>query len=154
GSSPLFPGTALGVYDIQLTQGGDCNPFVPAEICAAATDVHGNGLKDISFRKRLTGINTRNYTADRDFFRIVTGFEGKLFNDRWSWDLTYNFGRYEEQQISQGQVNAQNFRNALNAITETTTTGDLNGNGTIGDIVCADPTARAPGCVPINIFGF
>ena len=151
---PLFPGAELGSWDIQLTQGGACNPFVPAEICDAATTTNGNGLKDVAFRKRLTGIDTRNLTADRDFLRLVAGFEGKLFNDRWNWDLTYNFGRTEEQQLSNGQVNAQNFRNALNAITETTATGDLNGNGAIGDIVCADPTARATGCVPINIFGF
>jgi outer membrane receptor protein involved in Fe transport len=153
GANPLFPGAAGGSYDIQLVAGGPCNPFIPAPICAAATDVNGNGLKDITFRKRLTGISTRNLTVDRNFFRIVAGFEGKLFNDRWSWDLTYNFGRSDEQQIFNGQVNAANFRNALNAIQETVGTGDINGNGVIGDIVCADPIARATGCVPINLFG-
>jgi outer membrane receptor protein involved in Fe transport len=153
GANPLFPGPALGRWDIQLVPGGPCNPFVPAEICAAATDRNGDGLKDIAFAKRLAGVATRHYTADRNFLRIVTGFEGKLFNDRWNWDITYNYGQAQEQQVSEGQVNAQNFRNALNAIQETPTTGDINGNGVIGDIVCADPTARATGCVPINIFG-
>ena len=153
GANPLFPGPALGRWDIQLVPGGPCNPFVPAEICAAATDRNGDGLKDIAFAKRLAGVATRHYTADRNFLRIVTGFEGKLFNDRWNWDVTYNYGQAEEQQVSEGQVNAQNFRNALNAIQETVATGDINGNGVIGDIVCADPIARATGCVPMNIFG-
>ena len=136
-----------------MTAGGPCNPFVPVEICNAALDSNNNGLKDIAFAKRLAGIATRHYTADRNFLRIVTGFEGKLFNDRWNWDISYNFGQAQEEQVSQGQVNAQNFRNALNAIQETAVTGDINGNGVIGDIVCADPTARATGCVPINVFG-
>jgi outer membrane receptor protein involved in Fe transport len=151
GANPLFPGAALGSWDIQLAPGGPCNPFVPAEICAAATDTNGNGLKDIAFRKRLTGLSTRNLTADRDFFRIVTGLEGKLFDGKWSWDLTYNFGRTEESQKSNGQFNANSFRNALNAFVDV---NDVNNNGNTTEIVCADPIARAEGCVPINLFGF
>lgn len=129
------------------------NPFVPAAILAAATDRDGDGLADIGFARRLLEFGTRNYTADRDFFRIVAGFEGKLFNDRWNWDLTYNFGRTEEQQIANGDVNIQNFQNAFQAVQESASTGDLNGNGIIGDIVCASAEARAEGCVPMNIFG-
>jgi outer membrane receptor protein involved in Fe transport len=129
------------------------NPFAPAALLAVATDHNGDGLKDIGFARRLLEFGTRHYTADRDFFRIVTGFEGKLFNDRWNWDLTYNFGRTEEQQIANGDVNIANFRNAFAAVQESATTGDLNGNGIIGDIVCASAEARAEGCVPLNIFG-
>jgi outer membrane receptor protein involved in Fe transport len=150
GASPLFPGVG-GVWDIQQTLGGDCNPFVPQLICDNAGDQNGNGLKDIAFRKRLTGITTRHYTADRHLFRVVAGLEGKLFNDRWSWDLTYNFGRMEEAQISEGQVNAQNFRNALNAEIDT---GDVDADGNTTEIICSDPIARASGCIPINVFGF
>src|SRR5205823_6467327 len=145
GASPLFPGAAAGRAPIQTIINGVTylNPFVPAPVAAAATDANKDGLLDIAFRKRLIGVATRHYTADRNFLRIVTGFEGKLFKDRWKWDLTYNFGRTEENQISEGQINAQNFRNALNAVQETPATGDINGNGVVGDIVCADPIARA-----------
>ena len=89
------------------------NPLVPAAILAASSDTDGDGLKDIGFSRRLLEFGTRNYTADRDFFRFVTGFEGKLFNDRWNWDVTYNFGRTEEQQVANGDVNIQNFQHAL-----------------------------------------
>lgn len=134
------------------------NPFVPQEILSRATDTDGDGLLDIGFSRRLLEFGTRNYTADRDFFRIVVGLEGKLFNDRWNWDLTYNFGRTEEQQIANGDVNINNFQNGFSAVRETPIvngvgTGDLNGNGFIGDVVCASAEARAQGCVPINIFG-
>jgi outer membrane receptor protein involved in Fe transport len=141
------------------------NPLVPAAILAAAADRDGDGLKDIGFSRRLLEFGTRNYTADRDFFRFVAGLEGKLFNDRWNWDLTYNFGRTEEQQIANGDVNIQNFQNGFSAVRETPVvldpitqlpisgTGDLNGNGVVGDIVCASAEARAEACVPINIFG-
>ena len=129
------------------------NPFVPAAILAAATDHDGDGIPDIGFARRLMEFGPRAYTANRNFFRIVTGFEGKLFNDRWNWDLTYNYGHVDEQQIATGDVNIANFRNAFEAVQESAATGDLNGNGIIGDIVCASAEARAEGCVPLNIFG-
>jgi len=129
------------------------NPFVPAAILALATDHDGDGLADIGFSRRLMEFGPRAYTANRDFFRIVTGFEGKLFNDRWNWDLTYNYGHVQESQLASGDVNISNFRNAFEAVTETAATGDLNGNGVVGDTVCANAEARAEGCVPINIFG-
>jgi outer membrane receptor protein involved in Fe transport len=72
----------------------------------------------------------------------VVGFEGKLFKDRFSWDVGYNFGETDEQQHSTGQVNVINFLNALSVVPD--------GNG---GFVCANPIAAAQGCVPLNIFG-
>jgi outer membrane receptor protein involved in Fe transport len=129
------------------------NPFIPAAMIPFLADRDGDGLFDIGFSRRLAEFGTRSYDAHRHFFRIVAGFEGKLFNDRWNWDLTYNFGRSEDQQISTGDINIQNFQNAFQAVQETAATGDLNGNGVLGDIVCASAEARAEGCVPINLFG-
>jgi len=147
--------TPTGLIPIQLTAGGPCNPFVPAAICDAATDYDGDGLKDIGFRRRLSdaGIGVRTNDVNRNFFRIVAGLEGNLLNERFHWDIAYNYGSTNEQQHSTGQVNVLNFFNALQAIQETPATGDLNLNGVIGDIVCANPIARGQGCVPINIFG-
>ena len=121
------------------------NPLVPGPIAAAATDTDGDGLRDIAFRKRLLDIGTRNLEVNRDYFRFVTGFEGKLFGDRFSWDLTYNFGRSQESQIANGQVNIQNFARALNGVP-----------GPDGTVICnPELEANIPGlpCVPINIFG-
>jgi outer membrane receptor protein involved in Fe transport len=127
---------------IQLTPGGPCTPYTPAAICAAAADSNGDGLKDITFRRRLSEVGSRTATANRNFFRIVVGLEGKLLHDRFSWDIGYNYGESSEQQHSTGQVNVLNFLSALQATTNAA-----------GAIVCANPIAVAQGCVPINIFG-
>ncbi|WP_245841850.1 TonB-dependent receptor domain-containing protein [Sphingomonas lenta] len=117
------------------------NPFVPDAIYNAARDGDGDGLRDFSFARRISEFGTRNGETERNLYRFVVGFEGDLFDNKFNWDLTYNYGRNNESQISNGQVNVLNFRNALNAVP-----------GPNGP-QCADPIARAQGCVPINIFG-
>jgi outer membrane receptor protein involved in Fe transport len=153
-SGDIFPVT--GRAPIQTIVDGVTvnNPFVPAEILAAAQDTDDDGLLDIGFGRRLVELGTRNSSSTRDFYRMVVGLEGKVFNDKFNWDISYNYGQTSEGQTSNGQPNVPNFRNALNAFTEDATTGDVDGNGIVGDTICADATARAEGCVPINIFGF
>lgn len=117
------------------------NAFVPDAIFNVALDQDGDGLRDITFVRRLSEFGTRNGSVNRDFFRSVIGLEGDIFNG-WRWDASYNYGRVTEQQRSNGQVNVANFRNALSTIP-----------GPNGP-QCADPIARAQGCVPVNIYGF
>lgn len=117
------------------------NPFVPDAIFNAATDTDNDGLKDIGFSRRLLEFGSRSGSTDRDFYRFVVGIEGDLLDDKFHYDLTYNFGRTTETQSGNGQINTVNFRNAFAAIPSV--------NGPI----CADPQARAQGCVPVNIFG-
>lgn len=117
------------------------NPFVPDAIFAAARDTDGDGLRDIGFSRRLLEFGNRSGSTDRDFYRFVVGVEGDLWDDKFHYDLTYNFGRTTETQSGNGQINTINFRNAFAAIP-----------GPDGPI-CADPQARAAGCVPVNIFG-
>ncbi|WP_395390715.1 TonB-dependent receptor [Novosphingobium sp. BL-8A] len=117
------------------------NPLVPAEILAAATDTDGDGLRDMGFARRLSEFGNRTGKTTRDFLRFVVGFEGTIL-DKFNWDLSYNYGQVTENQTSNGQVNINNFRNALAAMT------DADGN-----VVCIDAEARANGCVPVNIFG-
>ena len=117
---------------------------------AVATDTDGDGLRDIGFGRRLTELGTRNSQSTRDFYRFVVGLEGTVFDDQFNWDVTYNFGQTSEQQTSNGQPNVLSFASALNAIVDV---DDLDNDGSVTDVVCADPTAGAQGCVPINIFG-
>lgn len=122
------------------------NPLVPAAIFNASVDSNNDGLRDIAFSRRLLEFGTRNSSTDRDVFRLVTGLEGDLFDDKFHWDVSYNFGRTSESQEGNGQVNILNFRDALAVVPAGTIAG------TVGP-QCADANARANGCVPINVFG-
>ncbi|WP_373476501.1 TonB-dependent receptor plug domain-containing protein [Sphingorhabdus sp.] len=117
------------------------NPFVPAQLLALLQDNNGDGLRDVSFTRRLSDVALRGNRANRDTFRILGGARGGLFGD-WKWDAFYSYGETAESQVSSGQFNVVNLRNALNV------TRDAAGN-----LVCADLDAQEEGCVPVNVFG-
>ncbi len=152
GSNGVYPGSGQMPIENYLP-GTDtivANPYVPAEILAAAVDSDGDGLRDIGFTRRLVEFGPREGSTERNFYRFVVGLEGSIFDDRFSWDVSYNYGNVSENQVSNGQVNVVNFRDALAARLEV---GDENGNGVPGEVICIDPEARANGCAPANIFG-
>ncbi|EZP57389.1 TonB-dependent receptor plug domain-containing protein [Sphingomonas sp. RIT328] len=136
---------ASGQVPIQTVVGGVTyrNPYVPDAIFNAATDTDGDGLRDISFDRRLADFGNRTSSADRDLFRIAGGLTGKFAGDRWGYELYGIYGQSKEHQDGTGQFNTLRFQQALNAYTDPAT----------GQVVCADPAARAAGCVPANIFG-
>ncbi len=117
------------------------NPFVPAALLALAPDVDGDGLRDISFTRRLSDVDNRGNVADRTTYRIVAGLNGEI-TQNVRYDAYVNYGRTDDNQTGTGQVNLANFRSAL------VVTRDAAGN-----LVCADRQARAQGCVPANVFG-
>ncbi|WP_271300501.1 TonB-dependent receptor domain-containing protein [Sphingomonas sp. CV7422] len=125
------------------------NPFVPDAIYNAAIDSPigntgvGDGLRDVSFTRRLSDFGQRTFAADRDLFRIAGGVNGSFAGDRWSYELYGIYGQSKEHQDGTGQFNTLNFIQALNAYRDPTT----------GQVVCADPAARAAGCIPANVYG-
>lgn len=144
---------ASGAVPLEFNVNGTVlsNPFVPNEILNSATDLDGDGLRDLDFfAKRLLDVANRGNIADRDTFRFTVGFEGELFDD-WFYETYYVYGQTKESQVSSGQVNVQNFRYALEAVTDTL---DLDEDGITNEAICVDETARSFGCVPINIYGF
>lgn len=150
-SANISPATG-GLIPIETLVNGVpiLNPFVPAAIAAAAVDGDGDGLRDIGFARRLGEFGSREGSTNRDFFRVMAGFEGGLFEDRFRWDVSYVYGKVSESQRSSGQVNVLNFANALQGIPDV---DDLNNNGSTTDVICASANAREQGCVPINVFG-
>ncbi|RYE63684.1 MAG: TonB-dependent receptor, partial [Oxalobacteraceae bacterium] len=111
-----------------------------------ATDGNGDGLRDIAFSRRLLEFGTRNSSFTRDFYRFVLGFEGDILNDKFHWDVSYNYGSTRESQEGNGQVNIANFQNALDVVPAGTIPGTIGAQ-------CASAQARAAGCVPVNVFG-
>jgi iron complex outermembrane receptor protein len=151
GSDNIFPASG-GLMNIETVVNGVTmvNPLVPGAIVADAVDSDGDGLRDISFARRLLEFGTRNGSVNRDFFRFAVGFEGTVLDDKFNWDVSYVYGRTTESQQSNGQVNVLNFAHALAGIQDV---NDANNNGSTTDVICASADARAQGCVPINIFG-
>jgi len=129
---------------------GNVNPLVPAAIVAASQDNNGDGRRDYGFIRRIVEFGGRTGSTARDTFRLVVGLDGTLFDDRFRWDLSYNYGTTTENQASSGQINTVNARLALDAVLDV---NDLDGDGSTTDAICADANARADGCVPFNVFG-
>lgn len=114
------------------------NPFAPASLVAAACD---GGDTVIPFFRRMTELGTRGTRSERNSYRILTGLRGDIAEDL-HWETYASYGRIDLTQQNGGVVNVVNFRNAL----------DVEPDG-VGGYRCADPFARATGCVPINLFG-
>lgn len=129
--------TNPGEYERTLVR----NELIPDELYNLATDTNGDGIRDISFTRRMSDIANRGSRADRDTFRIMTGIDGELA-DGWFLDTYFSYGQSKEGQTGTGQVNVLNFKSALEATTDE-----------FGNLICRDANARAQGCVPINIFG-
>lgn len=144
-SSDLVNIPTGGQIPIQTVVGGVTyrNPFVPDAIFNAATDTDGDGLRDIFFDRRLADFGPRTSSATRDLFRVAGGINGKLFDDRVNYELYGIYGQTVENQAGNGQFDSRRFTQALNAYRDPAT----------GTIQCADPAARAAGCVPANIYG-
>ena len=114
------------------------NPFIPAAIRA---DMIAGGDTVLPFRKRLNGVFDRSNVAERDFYRVVAGLRGDLF-ETWKWDAYYAQARTKEDTRSETGLRDRYFF-ALDAIA-----------GPGGTVICRNATARAAGCAPFNPFGF
>lgn len=131
--------------------GPNPNPFIPADIAAAAAAVNvdhfmiGTLNGDLGY---LQGIN------GRELKRVVTGLEGNfdLGATNWNWDAYYTHGEQDISSFTPGNVIKSHYRNAIDAVRDPTS----------GRIICrinADflPGYNAanadPACRPYNVMG-
>lgn len=139
----IFPATGGQVPAEFMVNGAMVrNPIVPDYLWDRISDTDGDGARDYYFTRRLAEVGNRTARAERGTFRILSGVKGSL-NSRWEYEAYFAYGQTKEAQTSTGQVNVVNFMNALQAIPDAS-----------GNAICMDATARAQGCVPINIFGY
>lgn len=150
GVGGIYPATGVGPAEFRVGNQILPNPYIPSSLLAEMIDTDGDGLRDYSFTRRMAEVGNRGNNADRDTFRLVTGAKGTLFGN-WDYDVFVGYGATKEAQVSSGQVNVLNFRNALEA---TADVNDVDGDGNTTEAVCLDQQARTQGCVPINVFGF
>lgn len=150
GTGGLYPASGVGPAEFRVSNQILANPNIPAALLAEMTDTDGDGLRDYSFTRRLAEVGNRGNVADRDTFRVVAGLKGG-FGSTWEYDGYLAYGATKESQVSSGQVNVLNFRNAMEAIPDV---NDVDGDGNTTEAICIDAQARTQGCVPANVFGF
>ncbi len=132
-------------FDIPIT-----NPFLPTAVATAIAAANAdanpdNNVTSIGFRRRQNDVFDRSNFARRDTWRAVAGLRGDIAG-RYNWEASYVYGHLNDYTSSE-DVDSGRYRNALDAIR----VGPGNVVGT--DIVCRSESARADGCIPINIFG-
>ena len=118
------------------------NPLVPQNLYDGSIDTDGDGLRDYNFNRRLSEFGPRHSSVERSTLRLATGLKG-TFLENWNYDAFVSYGHTTESQSSTGQINTLTARSALEAIPDGA-----------GGVMCADPVARAQGCVPLNVFGY
>lgn len=150
------------------------NPYLSAQARTFLTNYYGvapNAHQNFYFDENATSLTNRQESIRRDTYRIVGGVRGK-FGDGWSYEVSGNYGQFNETNKILGNVNLQRFLLAIDAVDQGKfTTGVANGH-----IVCratVDPSARIPytagggnpafaqaqlaadvaACQPVNLFG-
>ena len=118
------------------------NPLLSASeataICGAnAGSTTATGAVSIG-KRNVEGGGRANDLRHTDF-RYVVGMKGQI-DPAFSYDGYLQFGRVVYSENYQNDFSVNRTRSALNDITVN------------GQVVCADPNARAAGCVPYNIF--
>jgi outer membrane receptor protein involved in Fe transport len=130
----------------------------------------GNGVFDaieydygFAIYRNVEDFGNREEAGRRETYRIVTGVRGE-FNDDWTYEVSANYGRFNEKTAINGNVNLQRYLLAIDAV-----------RAPNGNIVCRsqiDPSARIPyefaidtafaasqlaadvaACTPLNLFG-
>lgn len=132
---------ASSAYNIAYGQDGEFvvgniprnSPFVPTEIRNAV------GAAGVTWFRRMNELGDRVLDNNRVTRRFSAGLRGT--NGNWDWDVSYGYGDFDGYQISYNYIHLDHLKEAINA-----TTID-------GAVVCANPVARAAGCVPVNLFG-
>lgn len=143
-----------------LLWGAPDNPFVPEFLRPIAEQTGGVGLTVDPLH-----FDSMSRTA-RDTVRFVAGLEGE-FDNGWTYELSANYGRYDSETTTTGQIIIDRFFAAIDAVTDPAT----------GQAACradVDPMAPSlntpfgipswddgyfsytPGsgsCVPLNLWG-
>lgn len=116
------------------------NPYVPASIATACAANNITSFKMGTVSPFLPNIRVN---TERTQARFVLGADGKfnMFGTSWNYDAYYQHGKNTSDIFVHNLLLKNRLLAAINAVS-------LN-----GAIVCADATARANGCQPINVIG-
>lgn len=162
--NPYLTDQARTYLTNQFTQ-STVNPNTGAALSAAQLAAQraaiANGSFRFNLRRNWVDLGIRDEDFRRETYRGVLGVRGD-FNDDWNYEVYGNYGVHKERNIIQGNVNAQRYLLAVDAVRDPVS----------GQIVCRskiDPTAAlgyayadgdaailaadVAACVPLNPFG-
>lgn len=128
------------------------NPFIPAPLFnawRAANPTADAATTQMTWAQRFNFFGFRGANNDRETIRGAVGFKGDLetlagFGAHWNWEIAHVYGRTRLDSQTEGFVGTDRLYNGLRI--------EQVPGQPAGTYQCADPTARALGCVPINPF--
>lgn len=161
--NPFLSAQARGVIASQLVAGGlnsslsGRTPLSAANLAAVA-----DGSYRFTVLRFLEDLGFRDEASERQTYRLVGGLRG-TFNEDWSYEVSANYGRTEEDTTILGNILPQRLALAMDAVrnpangqivcrSQIDPTGALYADATAGDeSALAQDIAN---CVPYNPFGF
>ncbi len=149
-NQPIFNASLFGGTSAPL-QFSTANPFLTAQARAAIlsqpTALPGDPAHpgDVLFflDRASTDIGSNKTSSESETFRAVLAIDGHgdLDGHAYFWNASANFGK-NNGTFQSPNIDQSKFVQAINVTKDAT-----------GAIVCADATARAAGCQPLNMFG-
>lgn len=103
----------------------------------------GAGYRDTTVNFRFNDIGSRLTQFNREAFRVLGGVRGSI-TDNINFDAFYSYARTTNTNLQRGNISSSRFRNALTVEFDPANPTQLR---------CRDASARAGGCVPLNVFG-
>lgn len=97
-------------------------------------------VSGLTFTHRNVEGGSRNSRLENQAMRFVGGMRGS-FAETWDYEVFGQYSKTKDQGTSTNDFQIDQLANAIDVIS------DADGNA-----ICFDPTARANGCVPYNIF--
>lgn len=101
-----------------------------------------NGFASVGLFRRMLEVGSRQNLDERNAWRAVGGVTGEILGG-WTYDAYYLFARTRNSQTQSGNISRSRVLAALQTDFDPTTAA----------LRCANATARAQGCVPLNVFG-
>jgi TonB dependent receptor. len=141
GCNPATSGTCNTAVDTTTNSGaGGPGQGTGGRLSAADIAMVNAGTYRFLDLRRLADFGLRDEVFKRDTYRVVAGIRG-TFNTDWSYELSANYGQFDQNTTAKGYVDRQRFVLAM----------DAGRNPATGQIQCRsqfDPTAAVPYFVP------
>lgn len=124
-------------FDTFVIQRDDA--FLPGALADVMDD---RGVDSITFRmNQFDKIGPVTNAAVRTTYNVEVGARGSFAED-WAWEGFMQYGRFDGESRIENTRYESRFFEAIDVVTDPDT----------GQAVCRSATARANGCVPVNLF--